>query len=70
MFDFIVACLNLFKVGAFLNCGLNLLHDLIEEGKNEFANNCYLVSGFQMSVWFRKFNSFSSRVKGSKQSYK
>ena len=50
MFDIIVACLNLFKVGAFLNCGLNLLHDLIEEGKNEFANNCYLVSGFQMSV--------------------
>jgi hypothetical protein len=50
MFDIIVACLNLFKVGAFLNCGLNLLHDLIEEGKNEIANNCYLVSGFQMSV--------------------
>jgi hypothetical protein len=29
--------LNLFRVGAFLNCGLNLFHDLIVEGKKEFA---------------------------------
>jgi len=62
--------LNLFRVGAFLDCGLNLFHDLIEEGKKEFANNCNLVSGFLNSVWLRKFNSFSSRIKGTKQSYK
>jgi hypothetical protein len=64
------ACLNLFRVGAFLNYGLNLFHDLIVEGKKEFANNCNLVNGFLNSVWLRKFNSFSSRIKGSKQSYK
>jgi hypothetical protein len=28
------------------------------------------VNGFLNSVWLRKFNSFSSRIKGSKQSYK
>jgi hypothetical protein len=39
---------------AFLNCGLNLFHDLIEEGKKEFANNCNLVSGFLNSVWTEK----------------
>jgi hypothetical protein len=43
--------LNLFRVGAFLNCGLNLFHDLIVEGKKEFANNCNLVNGFLNSVW-------------------
>jgi hypothetical protein len=48
--------LNLFRVGAFLNCGLNLFHDLIVEGKKEFANNCNLVNGFLNSVWLRKFN--------------
>jgi hypothetical protein len=45
-------------------------HDLIVEGKKECANNCNLVNGFLNSVWLRKFNSFSSRIKGSKQSYK
>ena len=34
------------------------------------SKNVKLVSGFLNSVWLRKFNSFSSRVKGSKQSYK
>jgi hypothetical protein len=58
--------LNLFRVDAFLNYGLNLFHDLIVEGKKEFANNCNLVNGFLNSVWLRKFNSFSSRIKGSK----
>jgi hypothetical protein len=62
--------LNLFRVGAFLDCGLNLFHDLIVEGKKEFANNGNLVNGFLNSVWLRKFNSFSARIKGSKQSYK
>jgi hypothetical protein len=28
------------------------------------------VNGFLNSVWLRKFNSFSSLIKGSKQSYK
>jgi hypothetical protein len=64
------ACLNLFRVGAFLNCGLNLFHVLIVEGKKEFANNGNLVSGFLSSVWLRIFNLFSPRIKGSKQSYK
>jgi hypothetical protein len=50
---------NLFRVGAFLNCGLNLFHDLIVEGKKEFTNNCNLVNWFLNSVWLRKFNSFS-----------
>jgi hypothetical protein len=64
-----LACLNLFRVGTFLNCELNLFHDLIVEGKKEFANNCNLVNGFLNSVWLRKFTSFSSRIKGSNQSY-
>jgi hypothetical protein len=67
---FLVACINLFWVGAFLNCELNLFHDLIEEGKKEFANNCNLVRGFLNSVWLPKFNSFSSRIKGSKHPIK
>jgi hypothetical protein len=58
---FLFACLNLFRVGAFLNCGLNLFHDLIVEGKKEFVNNGNLVSGFLNSVWLH-FNSFSSRI--------
>jgi hypothetical protein len=53
------ACLNLFRVGAFLNCGLNLFHDLIVAGIKEFANNCNLVNGFLNSVWLRKFNSYA-----------
>jgi hypothetical protein len=53
---FLFACLNLFRVGAFLNCGLNLFHDLIVEGKKELANNCNLVNGFLNSVWLRKLS--------------
>jgi hypothetical protein len=59
-----ICLLNLFRVGAFLNCGLNLFHDLIVEGKMEFANNCNLVNGFLNSVWLRKFNSFSLNLTG------
>jgi hypothetical protein len=55
---FLVACLNLFRVGAFLNCGLNLFYNLIEEGEQEFANNCNLVSGFLNSVWLRNLIHF------------
>jgi hypothetical protein len=49
---FLFACLNLYRVGAFLNCGLNLFHDLIVEGKKQFANNCNLINGFLNSVAF------------------
>ena len=42
--------MKLFRGGAFLNCELNLFHDLIVEGKKEFANNCNLVNGFLNSV--------------------
>jgi hypothetical protein len=51
---FLIACLNLFRVGAFLICELNLFHDLIE-GKREFVNNCNIVSGFLNLDWLRKF---------------
>ena len=52
-----------------LYCGLNLFDDYRRREK-EFANNYNLVSGCLNSVWLLQFNSFYSRIEGTKQSYK
>jgi hypothetical protein len=54
---------------AFLNCGLNLFHDLIVEGKKECANNFNLVNGFLNSVWLRKNAPTLNRFKQANKNH-
>jgi hypothetical protein len=53
--------LNLFRVGAFLNCGLNFFHDLIVEGKKECANNSPLYLYDCLLPFIREENELNLR---------